>query len=155
MTLSHTTWSNAQKVSHARELFFTEISESPWVFRVTPLSSLYALLNSLEQLDSVLKPRSHTDPTHTHIHTHLLTLTHIVSLSGHFSPQCCRGTHYTITISRLSTNEHDPSKGGHPTSLSCLPSTSLSVPPSPSPHSGWSLKVSSHHFLCSNALVKS
>lgn len=88
--------------------------KNKWVtldFRVTPLSSIYAPLNSLEQLDSVLKPRSHTDPTHT-THSHCF-------LSGRFSPPRCRGNHYTITRARecLSTNDHN--LGNYPvTSLS-------------------------------------
>lgn len=38
---------------------------------------------------------------------HIPTLSTQTVFSGHFSPPCSRGKHYTITISALSTNEHD------------------------------------------------
>lgn len=79
--------------------------KNKWVtlyFRVTPLRSLCALLNSLEQLGSILKPGLHTDPTHRYRYCHM----HTLSNASYLLPPCFRGKHYTANILYHSTNVH-------------------------------------------------
>lgn len=81
--------------------------KNKWVtlyFRVTPLRSLCALLNSLEQLGSILKPGLHTDPTHRYRYCHM----HTLSNASYLLPPCFRGKHYTANILYHSTNVHQP-----------------------------------------------
>lgn len=120
--------------------------KNKWVtvsFRATPLSSLYTRCEFFGTTGLCTKVKV-TYQSHTHTHM----LTHIVS--GHFWPQCCRGKHYTISISRLSTNEHDLMTASSPASRVMLNPSPLPFPfslPAQSDH--W--KVSSHHFLCINS----
>lgn len=71
-------------LSHSRRRHFTnvfacdwyprKISESPWVLGQLLSAPCTPDVNSLEQLDFVLKSRSHTNPTHTHTCWHTLFL---------------------------------------------------------------------------------
>lgn len=99
-------------------------------------------MNSLEQLDFVLKSRSHTNPTHTHTcwHTLFLATSDLSAAGGNIIQSVSRVYQQMSTIWWLPA--HQPP-------VSCWiphPSLSLSLP---AQFDHW--KVSSHHFLCINS----
>lgn len=100
--------------------------KNKWVtlcFWVTPLSSLCARLNSLEQLDSTQKPRSHTYPTHRY------ALKHIVSFRAASQLQAAEGNirHSLSHVKQPDFHHHLMNHSSLPFILSFLPFISTSL----------------------------